>query len=71
MPLYRFRWEAISSGLIRRLAADAGIDGDPSEGLRRRYGARPGPDLVKEHWPLLRDRWLASDASARRGWLPR
>src|SRR4051794_11830675 len=66
MPRYRFRWELVPDDLRRSLAEHIGLPGEPEQGLRRRYGARPGVGFVKDHWPVLRDQWLSHDASARK-----
>ena len=66
MPRYRFRWEIVPGWLTRRLARDLGLEGDPIAALRRRYGARPGEDFVRQTWPVLREVWLARDATMRR-----
>jgi hypothetical protein len=65
MPRYRFRWELLPQAVAVSLAANANISGDPLDGLRRRYGARPRSDFVKDQWTVLRDNWLADDATAR------
>jgi hypothetical protein len=42
-----------------------GLNGDPAEALRRRYGVRPKPAFVQEAWPTLLEVWLPADADMR------
>lgn len=66
MPRYRFNWENIPSALREQLADDAGTGSSSAlDALRKRYGARPKEDFVRECWATLRDQWLAEDGAAR------
>jgi hypothetical protein len=38
---------------------------DPIVSLRRRYGARPSTQFVRDLWTTLREGWLARDAASR------
>jgi hypothetical protein len=67
MPRYRFKWESVPEDLLVSLALAADCEGlDPPRELRRRFGARPKEDFVRDTWPTLRDEWLASDRQTLR-----
>src|SRR3954462_2688075 len=65
MPRYRFAWTNFPGGLLKALAGSAGLEGDPAEALRRRYGARPAPTFIQDMWPTLLDAWLPADHASR------
>ncbi|HZE65625.1 MAG TPA: hypothetical protein VE081_03285 [Sporichthyaceae bacterium] len=66
MPRYRFRWESIPSEMLDELAAELELAGeDTLVALRRRYGARPTTQFVRDLWGTLRDGWLTRDDDAR------
>jgi type I restriction enzyme M protein len=67
VPKYKFQWANLPGQMLRGLCKDLDLDAtDPAESLRAAYGARPTGEFVRECWPSLRDRWLASDGEARR-----
>ncbi len=62
----RFSWEHLDAALLADLTAGVDLAGDaPAAWLRATYGDRPGPEVVAEHWPALRDGWLHRDDGAR------
>jgi hypothetical protein len=66
MPRYRFRWESIPTEVLDELASELELAGeDTLAGLRRRYGARPNTQFVRDLWATLRDGWLTRDDDAR------
>ncbi|HEX3611202.1 MAG TPA: hypothetical protein VHU88_05900 [Sporichthyaceae bacterium] len=65
MPRYRFKWESIPQDLLSELAGELELVDDPLVGLRRRYGARPATQFVRDLWSTLRDGWLSRDPDAR------
>lgn len=65
MTRQRFSWTSLPPTLLRALQRELSLEGDPAEALRRRYGARPSPEFVGATWPLLRERWLRRDRTAR------
>jgi hypothetical protein len=66
MPRYRFRWESIPTEVLDELATELELAGeDTLAGLRRRYGARPTTQFVRDLWATLRDGWLTRDEDAR------
>jgi hypothetical protein len=66
MPRYRFRWESIPPEVLDELATELELAGeDTLAGLRRRYGARPNTQFVRDLWATLRDGWLTRDGDAR------
>jgi hypothetical protein len=61
-----FRWAALRPGLLRALREDLHLrKGRPDEVLESAVGL-PDDDFVKRAWPVLRDRWLATDRATRR-----
>jgi hypothetical protein len=66
MPRYRFRWESLPPELLDELAVELDLAGeDTLVALRRRYGARPTTQFVRDLWGTLRDGWLTRDTDAR------
>jgi hypothetical protein len=66
MPRYRFRWESIPTEVLDEIATELELAGeDTLAGLRRRYGARPTTQFVRDLWATLRDGWLTRDDDAR------
>ncbi len=65
MPRYRFAWSNLPPRLLKQLASDLGLRGDPAEELRRQYGARPKAVFVQQAWPTLLEAWLPGDAVNR------
>jgi hypothetical protein len=65
MPRYRFAWTNFRGGLLKALAVSGGLEGEPAEALRRRYGARPKPAFIQDMWPTLLDAWLPTDHDSR------
>jgi hypothetical protein len=67
LPKYRFQWDALPAGLLRRLANELELPSDdPAGRLRKTFGARPDEEFARIAWPALREAWLARDASTRR-----
>ena len=67
MSRYKFKWTNLDANMLRGLCRDLDLDvGDPAESLRSYYGARPTDDFVREAWPSLLERWLATDGPSRR-----
>lgn len=68
MPRYKFNWANLPEELLLALCQDLGVgvgsDG-PASALRSEFGARPRDDFMREAWPTLRERWLASDDDSR------
>jgi hypothetical protein len=64
MPRFRFQWSNIGSDLIQALIDTLKLTGtqDPAELLRKKYGAKPGDDFIKDAWAILLDNWLAKDS---------
>lgn len=64
MPRFRFQWSNIDSTVILSLIDSLKLTGtqDSSELLRKKYGAKPGDDFIKDAWPILLDNWLAKDS---------
>lgn len=67
MPRYRFNWSNLPAPLLRNLASDLRLEGDPADGLRAAYGVRPRADFVRDTWPTLLASWLSRDRSRARG----
>jgi hypothetical protein len=65
MPRYHFSWGNLPPGLLRQLGAALDLRPPVDEALRSAYGARPGPEFVRDTWPLLIDVWLARDRASR------
>jgi hypothetical protein len=65
MPRYRFAWSNFPSRLLSKLGASLHLDGEPTEALRRRYGARPSAAFVQDAWPTLLATWMPADARSR------
>lgn len=66
MPRHRFDWTHLEPELLADLTAGTDLEGAaPADRLCATYGDRPGPELVADHWPALRDGWLARDDAAR------
>ncbi|MGQ0624810.1 MAG: T3SS (YopN, CesT) and YbjN peptide-binding chaperone 1 [Sporichthyaceae bacterium] len=65
MPRYRFRWEVVPADILDELGAGLHLDGDVIVQLRRRYGARPTTQFIREAWPILREGWLRRDDALR------
>jgi len=67
VPRYKFKWTNLDANMLRGLCRDLDLDfGDPAESLRSYYGARPTDDFVRDAWPALLERWLATDGPSRR-----
>jgi hypothetical protein len=66
MPRYRFSWGNFSPSLLKKLTAALKLDGKPEDALRKRYGARPKTDFIKDAWPTLSAAWLSADSASRR-----
>ncbi|OBF56915.1 T3SS (YopN, CesT) and YbjN peptide-binding chaperone 1 [Mycolicibacterium monacense] len=65
MPRYRFSWGNLSPTLLTALTSALHLEGEPTEALRHRYGARPKTDFVKDTWPVLLAVWLPDDSASR------
>jgi hypothetical protein len=65
MPRYRFSWDNLPAALLDQLGSDLGLRPPVDQALRDQYGARPGPDFVRDAWPTLLDAWLATDDESR------
>ena len=65
MPRYRFNWSNFDAEILVALAEQLQIAGEPSEGLRTKYGLRPKEDFVQEAWQSLLAIWLKSDSDSR------
>ena len=65
MPRYRFAWSNLPDQLLKKLAKALQLPGDPSDGLRRRYGSRPKANFVQDAWPTLLEAWLPTDSASR------
>jgi hypothetical protein len=65
MPRYRFNWTNFDPEILVALAQQLQIAGEPSEGLRAKYGLRPKEEFVQEAWQSLLSIWLKSDSDAR------
>ena len=66
-PPKKFRWTNLSRGLARELARAAGVRVSlPREDLAAKFGEPPTDQLVRDIWPTLRDRWLASRPAFRK-----
>lgn len=61
----RFRWESVPVEILEEVAAALDLSGDILVGLRRRYGAKPSTQFVRDAWVTLRDGWLRRDDVAR------
>lgn len=66
MPRFRFNWSNLPEDILDALARYLGLDGEPSEGLRRAYGARPKEDFIADTWQILQDCWLQKDEQSLR-----
>jgi hypothetical protein len=64
MPRYRFKWESVPSDVLTELATELDLTDDTLVHLRRRYGARPTTQFVRDLWSTLRDGWLTRDVEA-------
>jgi len=64
MPRYRFKWETIPTDVLAELATELELSDDPLVHLRRRYGARPTTQFVRDLWSTLRDGWLTRDVDS-------
>jgi hypothetical protein len=64
MPRYRFKWETIPTDVLAELATELELPDDPLVHLRRRYGARPTTQFVRDLWSTLRDGWLTRDVDS-------
>lgn len=65
MPRYRFNWTNFDPEILVPLAQQLQIAGEPSEGLRAKYGLRPKEEFVQEAWQSLLTIWLKSDSDSR------
>ncbi|MGQ0629993.1 MAG: T3SS (YopN, CesT) and YbjN peptide-binding chaperone 1 [Sporichthyaceae bacterium] len=65
MPKYRFRWEVVPAEVLDELGTGLHLDGDVIVQLRRRYGARPTTQFIREAWTILREGWLRRDDALR------
>lgn len=65
MPRYRFSWGNLPPALLTELTSALHLEGEPTEALRHRYGARPKTDFVKDAWPVLLRAWLPDDPTSR------
>lgn len=61
----RFRWESVPAEILGEVAAALDLTGDVLVPLRRRYGAKPTTQFVRDLWVTLRDGWLSRDEIAR------
>ncbi|HUC14407.1 MAG TPA: YbjN domain-containing protein [Acidimicrobiales bacterium] len=66
MPKYRFDWSSLPTPLLRRLAVELQLSGDPVVALRKAYGARPDESFVQAAWPVILDSWVARAPTVRR-----
>ncbi|MFI5959660.1 T3SS (YopN, CesT) and YbjN peptide-binding chaperone 1 [Cryptosporangium sp. NPDC051539] len=63
-----FDWSRVPSRLAAELARELALEeaaGGPAAALRATFGPAPRADFVRIAWPVLRDRWLPTDADAR------
>ncbi|SHN43991.1 T3SS (YopN, CesT) and YbjN peptide-binding chaperone 1 [Cryptosporangium aurantiacum] len=63
-----FDWASVPTRLAAELARELALEeaaGGPAAALRATFGPAPRVDFVRIAWPILRDRWLATDADAR------
>src|SRR3954467_14867835 len=63
-----FDWSSVPTRLAAELARELALEeaaGGPAGALRATFGPVPRVDFVRIAWPILRDRWLVSDADAR------
>ncbi|GAA3394052.1 T3SS (YopN, CesT) and YbjN peptide-binding chaperone 1 [Cryptosporangium minutisporangium] len=63
-----FDWSTVPTRLAAELARELALEevaGGPAAALRATFGSVPRVDFVRIAWPVLRDRWLATDADAR------
>jgi Putative bacterial sensory transduction regulator len=65
MPRYRFSWDNLPTALLDQLGSDLRLRPPVGQALRDHYGARPGPDFVRDAWPTLLEGWLANDDESR------
>lgn len=65
MPRHRFSWDNLHPALLRKLKPAFPDQPDLSRALRSAYGARPSPDFVRDHWPVLLEEWLRRDRQSR------
>lgn len=65
MAKYRFRWEVVPAEILDELGTGLHLDGDVIVQLRRRYGARPTTQFIREAWTILREGWLRRDDALR------
>lgn len=66
MPRYRFQWANLPAELLELLYEALGdTDGEPTEVLRRQYGARPKVEFARDAWPTLLEAWLPEDEEFR------
>ena len=61
----RFRWESVPVEILEEVGTALGLSGDLLIQLRRRYGAKPTTQFVRDLWVTLRDGWLRRDDVAR------
>jgi hypothetical protein len=64
MPRYRFNWSNFDTEILVALAQQLQITGEPSEGLRAKYGLRPKEDFIQEAWQSLLATWIKSDCDS-------
>lgn len=60
-----FRWESVPAEIRTEIAAALELTGDALVQLRRRYGAKPTTQFVRDVWGTLREGWLRRDDRAR------
>jgi hypothetical protein len=61
-----FSWTALPQSVSKALAKSAGLRQSYADvDLAEAYGEPPDERVVQEHWPVLRDRWLASRPTER------
>ena len=65
MPRFRFNWANLSEQLLGALGKELALTGDPSNELRRIYGARPKEEFIADNWQILQRVWLNSDDVSR------
>jgi len=66
VPRYRFTWENFPPQLLSNISAAVGLIGAPLDELRKRYGARPRPDFIRDAWTSLLADWLPQDDGSRK-----
>lgn len=64
MPRYRFSWSNLDAVLLRALADDCRLEGDPADALRAAFGARPKEEFIRQTWPVLLGVWLTDNRRA-------